>query len=163
MAIVGEPRLVGHGTSSAFRAYKGLPRPNPKASGLYGNIGLPKAQKSYGNGAFILGKTLLNTNRSYSKLTDRGYFFSTGTFGAYELPKESSFGLSSGSPLIISECKKVISFATLDSARLIHVIGHPDVLRLAYELIPNRASSVQAGRSTLIGLPYYVLPLITLY
>jgi hypothetical protein len=101
--------------------------------GLVGNMGYPKARKSYGYGGSIVGIMLCNSSRS---LTSSGrMYLHTSSFVHIDLPKGSSFNHSKGSPLIIDKSGKVVTFAHLESSKLIHAIAHPDVLLLLYEPI----------------------------
>lgn len=130
---------------------------NLDANGLCRNVGLPKVRKDYGNGIFILGIMVGNTTSksprtSYGEKMGRQY--STGGNRGYEHPKGNSFTPSSGSPLIISKCEKVVTFTPLESSKLIHAIAHPDVLWLAYDLIKSKPGNMTRGATneTLDGL-----------
>lgn len=72
----------------------------------------------------------------------------------YILPKDVRIKPSEGSPLIIQKSEKVVTFAPLDPAKLIHYIAHPDVLWLSYELIKSKPGNMTRGVSseTLDGL-----------
>jgi nicotine oxidoreductase len=122
--------------------------------GIVGTMGLPKARKSYGNGGIVVGTMLVNNSRSslMSSGVIRNYS-SLGGPGA-ELPKGSSLNPGKISPLIIQKCEKRVVFASLDTAKLIHVISHPDVLLLAYELIKSKPGNMTTGASkeTLDGI-----------
>lgn len=50
----------------------------------------------------------------------------------FRILKKINFRLSDNSPLIVDFSKKIVFFAPLNSSKLVHVIGHLDILRLAY-------------------------------
>lgn len=122
--------------------------------GIVGTMGLPKARKSYGNGGTVVGTMLVNNSRPslMSSGVTRNYSYLGGP--GVELPKGSSLNPSKNSPLIIQKCEKRVVFAPLDTSKLIHVISHPDVLLLAYELIKYNPGNMTTGASkeTLDGI-----------
>jgi group II intron reverse transcriptase/maturase len=156
-AVVGcMQRLVIFLVSSSNKENLELQGSNLDVSGYHGNVGLPKALKGYGNGNFVVGIMLGNTSRDSQWLGGVGVRFYTTTGSNWvELPKGVSVDPSEDSPLIIDHpCKGKVSFAPLNPAKLIHAIGHVDVLQLAYDLIKSNPGNMTRGvsKETLDGL-----------
>lgn len=58
------------------------------------------------------------------------------------------------SPFITDPGGRIVSFAPINRAKVIHVIAHPAVLLLAYELIKSKKGNMSPGASgiTLDGM-----------
>jgi len=158
-----------------------LQRPNGVVYAKAKNLGSPKVNKfNHGDRKFVVGLMLskdkslyffshrvLGQKRLSRTVTEPMYqpnYNSTksyrrlfGTSSKPRHPKEFSEILENGSPFIKSkDGDSKVKFSALNTSKLIHVIGHPAVLLLAYEQIKSKTGNMTFGldAETLDGISF---------
>jgi hypothetical protein len=111
--------------------------PNPDC-GIYKNSGLPKGGNANGNGVPILVKSSnLRSSLDFNRSLRR---YSILTKHEVEQPFKAK-----SCPFITDKSERVLDFAPIDLSKVIHIIGHPNTLQLAYELIKSKPGNMSPG------------------
>jgi nicotine oxidoreductase len=128
-----------------------MQEPTQDIYGKHKNLGWPTVRNGYGHGDSIV---VNSGNSHYCKytLSNVRYF---GTLIKSTAKHEVSQLLDAKpSPFITDKGERTLIFAPIDLYKVIHVIGHPSTLQLAYELIKSNKGNMTPGatKDTLDGM-----------
>jgi len=142
-----------------------LQHPKSETCVLNGNSGSPKGLKVYGDGVLIVvnrGNALpffpslphrckaqmkresiqvLGSNSCSSKYSTKA---GPNNLDGHEVTQPT---YANDSPFITDQGGRIVSFAPINLSKVIHVIGHPKVLLLAYQLIKSKKGNMSPGAS----------------
>lgn len=131
VCIAGDTLLLTTQGQNCNRSYM-KQEPNPDR-GIYKNSGLPKGGNANGNGVPIVVK-------SSNLCSSCDFYHYILTKHEVEQPFKAKL-----CPFIIDKSERVLYFAPIDLSKVIHIIGHPKTLQLAYELIKSKPGNMSPG------------------